>query len=138
MKPLSFAAVSARWIFALFLVLGTYNPSGYSYFHWVRQSAGSITPYIAIAGIVLLIGWAIYLKATFNSLGLVGVLLAALMFGCLIWLLVYWKWLNVHNTSAMAWVVEVVLAALLTIGMCWSFFKRAWTGQVDMVETNER
>ena len=26
-----------RWLAAMFLVLATYNPSGYSYYHWVSE-----------------------------------------------------------------------------------------------------
>ncbi|MGY8695158.1 MAG: DUF6524 family protein, partial [Verrucomicrobiia bacterium] len=29
-----------RWIVCLFLVFAAYNPSGYSYFHWVGEVDG--------------------------------------------------------------------------------------------------
>ena len=44
-----------RWIFALLLVLGTYNPSGFSYFSWVFGEDATFGPVITIVGIVLLI-----------------------------------------------------------------------------------
>lgn len=134
---LTSAGIALRFLFSLLLVLLSYNPSGYSYFHWAYNNLHSLTPYIAIAGLVLIIGWAIYIKATINSLGIAGILLASALFGCLIWLFIYWKILDIHNASAMAWVVEILLAILLAIGMCWSHISLRWSGQVDVDEIDE-
>ena len=81
---------------------------------------------------ILLIGWGFYTRATFNSLGLVGIVLFAALFGCLIWLFVYWGWLSLGNITAMAWLIEILLASLLTVGMCWSHFTRRMSGQIDV------
>jgi len=128
----SASGIGLRFLFALLLVLLTYNPSGYSYFHWVHQNLHTLTPYIALAGLALVIGWVIYLKATLNSLGLIGILLASAFFACLIWLFIYWKILDLNNTSAVAWLVEILLAVLLALGMCWSHFSRRISGQIDV------
>lgn len=133
---LTFTGVLLRFVFALALVLCTYNPSGHSYFHWVYQEF-QLTPYVALAGLVLLIGWGVYLKATFNSLGAVGVLASAAVLGCLLWMTVYWGWLALDNVSALSWAVEVLVAMLLTVGMCWSFLTRRMSGQIDVDEVPE-
>lgn len=134
---LTASGVALRFLFALLLVLLSYNPSGYSYFHWVYNSLSHITPYVVIAGIILLIGWGIYIKATLNSLGLIGIIALATLFGCLVWLFIYWGFLSVTDISAMAWVIEVLLAAMLAVGMCWSHFTRRMSGQVDVDEIEE-
>jgi len=133
----SASGIGLRFLFALLLVLITYNPSGYSYFHWVHQNLHTLTPYIALAGLALVIGWVIYLKATLNSLGLIGILLASAFFACLIWLFIYWKILDLNNTSAVAWLVEILLAVLLALGMCWSHFSRRISGQIDVDEIEQ-
>jgi Family of unknown function (DUF6524) len=135
---LSASGIAIRFLFALLLVLLSYNPSGYSYFHWVYNTISHITPYIVIAGILLLIGWGVYIKATLNSLGFVGILVLAALFGSLVWLFIYWGWLSVTNISAMAWVIEILLSALLCVGMCWSHFTRRMSGQVDVDEIEEK
>lgn len=131
---LTSTGVAIRFLFALLLVLLSYNPSGYSYFHWVYNSLSQITPYVVIAGIILLIGWGIYIKATLNSLGLIGIIALAALFACLVWLFIYWGFLSVTDISAMAWVIEILLAAMLAVGMCWSHFTRRMSGQVDVDE----
>ena len=137
---LTSSGVALRFLFALLLVLLSYNPSGYSYFHWLYRSFDleHITPYVVIAGIILLIGWGIYLKATLNSLGLIGILALGALFACLVWLFIYWGFLSVENISAMAWVIEILLASLLAVGMCWSHFTRRMSGQVDVDEIEQK
>lgn len=130
------SGVVLRFLFALVLVLLTYNPSGWSYVHWLRDHF-EITPYLVGAGLVLLIGWGIYIKATLNSLGFVGILASAAVLGCILWMLIYWGLLSASNASAMTWVIEVLLAALLALGMCWSHFTRRMSGQLDVDDVPE-
>ena len=137
MRTITASGFALRFLFALVLVLLTYNPSTYSFYHWLLTSLSAITPYIAIAGLLLLIGWVIYLRATLRSLGFIGILLAGLFFACLIWLLVYWGVLALDKFSTLAWVTEILLAALLAIGMSWSHIRRRLSGQVDMDDVNE-
>jgi O-antigen/teichoic acid export membrane protein len=124
--------IALRFLFALLLVLLSYNPSGHSYFHWVYNEVDAITPYVVIAGLVLLIGWGTYIRATLNSLGMLGIVTLAALLGCLVWLFIYWGWLSLNDVSALAWIIEILLAAFLTVGMCWSHLTRRMSGQVDV------
>ena len=45
----------ARWLFAIALVLGTYNPSDYSYVSWVMGESSVFGPIMAFVGVLLLI-----------------------------------------------------------------------------------
>ena len=79
-QKLGFDGFLGRWIFALVLVLGTYNPSGFSYVTWVLEEETTFGPVVAIAGLVLLIGWIFCVKTTFDALGWLGVTLGAALF----------------------------------------------------------
>lgn len=119
-----------RWLFAILLVFGTYNPTGYSYVGWAMQESG-VTPVIAIVGLLLLTGWIIYLRATFLSMGWLGIVLGAALLGCIVWLFADLGWLNLQDVSVMSWVVLVIVTLLLAVGMSWSHIRRRLTGQVD-------
>lgn len=123
-----------RFAFALALVLITYNPSGYSVFNWIYEAvlAGEAGAVQFLAGVILLIGWAILVVATLRSLDTFGVILAALLFGALVWLLIELGVLSLGSVSAITWIVLVCLAALLAIGMSWSHIWRRMTGQFDV------
>lgn len=123
-----------RLLAAIVLVLCTFNPSGYSYIHWVATVFPHITPIQAIVGIVLLVGWIVYLTATMRSIGLIGVTIALAFFAAVVWLIASWGWVDPHNTTAMTWVILVVCAAILAVGMSWSHIRRRLTGQADVDE----
>jgi hypothetical protein len=78
----SFTAISLllRWLVALFGVFATYNPSGYSYYDWVRHPAASLSLQV-LAGVVLVIFYVVYLRATLRSLGPIGISLTTALFG---------------------------------------------------------
>ena len=76
-----------RALFALLLVVLTFNPTGYSYVHMIVDGFPKITPVEAVCGILLLIGWFVYLSATLRSIGLVGMLLMLALFAALIWMI---------------------------------------------------
>ena len=133
------SGIALRVLAALALVLLTFNPSGWSYVHWaVRSVPEGISPPVVLAGIALLIGWAVFVNATLRSLGAVGVLLFAAFFAALAWTAVYYGWLSLEDSGALTWVALVVLAAILAAGMSWSHLRRRMSGQADVDEVGSR
>ena len=126
------ASFALRYLFALLLVFITYNPSGLSWVHWLNADAAMV--YKVGVGVVLLIGFIIYLRATWSSLGMLGMILALSFFGVLIWLLIEWGVLSLDNSSVLVWVVEIVLSGVLAVGMSWSHIRRKMSGQYDTDE----
>jgi len=137
MKPITVQGFLLRFMFALLLVMLTYNPSGYSYSHWLQNSFSDFGPLLGIAGISLIIGWVIYLRATLRSLGSIGLILAGLFFAAIIWLLIDWGWLGLNNVTAMSWVILVLISAVLAVGISWSHIRRKISGQVDADDVDE-
>ncbi len=128
----TFVSFLLRYLIAIILVFVTYNPSSYSWLHWLNSDTAMV--YKVATGIVLLIGWVMYLRATWNSLGALGTLLAAAVFGVLIWMMMEWGLLALDNTSIMLWVGEFVLSGVLAVGMSWSHIRRKVSGQYDTDE----
>lgn len=137
MNDFTFGGFVLRALLSLLLVLLTFNPSGYSYVHMVANGFPGITPVEAVCGILLLIGWIVFLGATLKSIGLIGMVLAFALCGALIWMIVSWGWVRLEDTSALVWIGLVVLALILAIGMAWSHLYRRWTGQTTVDEVNE-
>ncbi len=129
-----FNAVSflGRLAFAVVLVFATYNPTEYSFFGWVFSDAAEFGPVMALAGVALLIGWVIFLNATMQSMGWLGIILGSALFACVIWLLIDIGWLSLDSTSALSWVTLVLLSFILAVGMSWSHIWRRLTGQFDV------
>ena len=65
--------ITARMLLSLFIVFGTYNPSGRSFYHWLFAD-GPITPRLLI-GVVLVGTYVSLLYATWEVIGFMGMLL---------------------------------------------------------------
>lgn len=129
----------ARFLLALVVVLATFNPTGHSYFHWVRASLadGSAGPVHAFVGVVLAIGWAVLVVATLRSLGLLGLTLACAFFGTLVWWLADSGVIPVGSANAVIWIALVCLAGVLSLGVAWGHLWRRLTGRVEVDESGE-
>lgn len=132
MQNITAGGIGLRFLFALILVLSTFNPSGYSYFHWLVDTITTPTPWLALAGIILIIAWVVYIRASLRSLGPVGLSLAAIVVAVILWVLIDIGIMNVNSPSAFTWVVEVFIAAILCLGMSWSHVRRRMSGQADV------
>ena len=127
----------ARLVGAAILLFATYNPEGWSYFHWMAQDNWTITPLKAFAGVCLIVGWVFLLRATLQSLGALGTVLAAAFFGTLIWLIVSWAHLEPPTSRGLTYLILLGLAAVLSTGSAWSIVRRRLTGQVDVEEHHD-
>lgn len=129
---------TGRLLLAAVLVFATYNPSGHSYWHWLRQSLpGGVDALVVFTGVVLAIGWTIYLRATLRSLGGLGLVLTTAFFTALLWLLADWGVLPIDDRRTVIWLGELVLTAVLAVGLGWSLVQRRLTGQVDVDDVEE-
>ena len=135
-KRLNAVGFLIRFIIALVLVFASYNPSEYSWYHWFLRETNKLDAVLIFAGVLLVIGWAIYLRATVSSLGIIGIILAVAFFGSVTWLLVQSQILSLENITILTYVLLVMLSAVLATGISWSHIRRRMTGQADVDEVD--
>jgi len=131
---ITWSGIGLRFLSALLLVFLTYNPSKFSYYHWgIVEMVDHFSVAKVFIGIVLIIGWAIFLRATARSLGKMGLILTTGFFVTLV-LLLQQLGFKITSFDGIVYVVLVILAAIMTVGMSWSHIRRRLTGQVDVDE----
>ena len=123
-----------RFVFAIVVVFSSYNPEGVSYYHWISEALPQFSVIKAFVGVILLIGWIILIRATLGSLGAIGILLAAAFFGLAIWLIIDVLGLTTDNARVISYIIEIMLASVLSIGVSWSHVRRRISGQLDTDE----
>ena len=121
-----------RWIFAQVLVLATFNPTDYSYFRWAQGAFDTELPLVLFLGVVLLIGYIIFVRATLRSIGLIGIALIAALAGSLMWVLIDRGLLSLDNVDLLNWVGLIGVGVILGLGMSWSHIRRMLSGQLDV------
>lgn len=138
-ESFSAAGIGLRFLAALAMVLLTFNPSGYSAFHWITSAIGAseFGPLHLLAIGVLVAGWSVFWIATWRALDTFGVVIASVVLGAIIWLLIDIGLLSADSVSAATWIGLFFLAAVLTIGVSWSHIWRRVTGQVSVDHVEE-
>lgn len=130
MGPFTPLGFLLRWLAALFGVFATYNPSGHSYYHWLRDEP-RIGAVQATAGIALLIFYVVFLRATVRSLGPVGIGLVSALLGAAAWTLARWRVVDLDQPDQRMVVSLSITASLLAIGLSWSAIRYTISGQYD-------
>lgn len=120
-----------RWVFAFLLLALTYNPTQWNYVRWGMDNYIEEQPLAVLLGLLLLIGYIIYLRATLRSIGGFGMFLVLSVVAALIWVLYDWNMLSLENQSLNTWIAILALSIVLGIGLGWSIVRRMLSGQVD-------
>jgi uncharacterized membrane protein YjgN (DUF898 family) len=121
-----------RWAVAFVLLTLTYNPTQYNYVAWAQRGWQMDTPLIVLAGLVLAVGYVIYLRATLRSIGVVGMALVIALVAALIWVLQDYGLISLENPTSNIWLALVTLSGTLGVGLSWSIIRRRLSGQADV------
>lgn len=134
-ESVSWGGVALRVVAAGVLVFATYNPEGYSYYHWaivpLLSSVKSFGALQFLAGALLVAGWVVYVQATKRSIGLPGALLVTAISGGVIWFLIDRNLVSARSSRGITYVVLIAVSIVLGVGMSWSHFSRSISGQGD-------
>lgn len=136
-KSFGWGGFFIRWIVALVLVLGTFNTTQYCYYRWVTDPGSGNLPLKVLVGVALLIVLIIYARSTLRSIGAVGLVLAAAFFGALVWVLIDFGLLEPEGSAVMTYILLVVIASILAVGISWSHVRRRISGQSDVDDIDE-
>jgi len=119
-----------RILFAVILVVATWNPAGVSYVGWALIDTSTFDATKALVGVLLAAAWLLCIRATWVSLGLMGLVLAAIVIGVFVWWLMSMGIVSTDQRT-MQWICVLAVGIVLGIGMGWSLFRAKATGQVE-------
>ncbi|MFB9149791.1 DUF6524 family protein [Roseovarius ramblicola] len=127
----------ARWVAAFGLLALTFNPTEWNYLAWARANAGGQMPLTILLGLLLMVGYIIYLRATLRSIGAFGMIMVLAIVGSAIWVLKDNGVLSFEDPTLNIWIALVALSMVLGIGLSWSHVRRRLSGQADMDDVDE-
>jgi len=131
-KPVSLLA--KRWLMCAALVFGIYNPSGRSYYHWVRSDDGSL-PLKVMISIFLFAATAAVVRMAFASMGYRGVVaILSLIFGSILFR-VGLGWFEFEQVDITTYTILLWISTILGVGISWSFFQRRLSGEKYVLKT---
>jgi hypothetical protein len=125
-----------RWLGAFVLLSATYNPTEWNFVRWAESNWTSQMPLTLLLGLLLGVGYLVYVGATLRSIGAFGIVLVAAIVGALVWVLIDYGVLTLQNPQLNLWLGLFALSVVLGIGLSWSIIRQRLSGQatVDEVE----
>lgn len=126
-----------RWLGAFLLVTATYNPTQYNYVTWVLTSWPELMSVTVLLGLLMLVGYIIYFRATLRSIGVFGMGLVLAIAAALIWVLSDFGLLGLSNHNSLLWLGIFSMSLVLGIGLSWSLIRRRLSGQVDTDDVDD-
>lgn len=129
-KMFTWASFVIRWLAISALVFATYNPSGYSYLHWLGTwqtdlVALKIATGLIIVGLFWLIAFAAWL--TLRLVGLLLLLATLVSLAAAAWQLGFIS----PTSTALQFLLLGVIATHLTIGVSYAHIRYRLTGQLQ-------
>jgi hypothetical protein len=123
--------VIVRTLLVMLLVYGTYNPGGYSYYHWITQGGSDMLASKLCVGLVIVLGFIISINATVRSLGRLLLPPGIALVAALIWMLSSWGWIDLADSVQRTLVAEGAVVAVLGAGLPFSQIRFRLAGQKD-------
>lgn len=126
-----------RILSAFVLLTLTFNPTQINYISWVQNNWAEQMSLAVLGGLLLSVGYIIFLRATFRSIGPLGMGLILALFASLLWVMVDFGFISLSDPEGNAWIALVGLSLMLGIGLSWSIIRRRLSGQYDIDDIDE-
>lgn len=127
-SPFTLARFLTRALWSLFLVYATYNPSGYSYYHWILDYSGNTVLKIFI-GLLLLAIYTNLAIITWRAMGLLGLSVTLIIFVIFVWVLD--SVIGLDGPGVLSIIICVFFASILALGLSTSYVKMRIGGTVE-------
>ena len=126
-----------RWLGAFVLLAATYNPTSWNFSRWAETNWSSQMPLTLLLGLLLAVGYLVYIGATLRSIGAFGIVLVTAIVGALVWVLIDYRILTLQNPQLNLWLGIFALSVVLGIGLSWSIIRQRLSGQATVDEVQE-
>ncbi|WP_206931384.1 DUF6524 family protein [Roseococcus thiosulfatophilus] len=109
-----------------------YNPSGLSVFHlWAAANEVALPVKLLVTAFALL-GFGLYVYGAWRALGPIGLGIITLIIVLCIWAADFYGLMDARDASVWSWLIQPLLAIVLTLGFQWPKLWKAATGRVEV------
>ncbi len=131
------AVLISRMLIAAVVVFASYNPTGNSVFHWVKNHENPTDAWVILGAIVAVLANLALIIAAWKALGIVGTTIVVIFFGALVYLSLQEGWVATGNYASIQWLALILYSGFLGIGLAGAIIWRRATGQVVTDEAGD-
>ena len=124
-------------ILSLALALGTWNPTGHHFVHYISSVDDILSGFKPFGILIMLALWLLAIKSIFQSLGLYGAMITVIIIAAFIWGLQEYNVINVAEFDQAGWAVTIGIGLLIWFGLNASIIWKKLTGVYTTDTTSE-
>lgn len=130
LKGSSPVVLITRMLIAAAVVFASYNPTGKSIFHWVRDNDNPTDAWVILGAIIAILANIALLIAAWKALGKLGTIIIAILFAALVYLSLQEGWVSTQSNVSIQWLALILYSVFLGIGLSGAIIWRRATGQI--------
>lgn len=127
---------TTRLLGALFLVMSTYNASGYSLIHWIQTRGPNDWLLLLPISCLYIITYILLMRVTIRQLRAPGIALTVALLGSIAYVLVDAGIIPLQDGADLLPILLYMFGGLIAIGICWASAWVMLTGQVSVDNLN--
>ncbi len=137
-KKVTYLAGWVTFILSMALAIGTWNPTGYHFVHYITNNFDNIlsgfTPFFIL---IMLALWLLALKSMLQSLGFLGMGITLIIIIAFVWGLQQYNIINLSDLHQLGWVATIAIGFIIWFGLNASIFWKKLTGVYTTDATSE-
>ena len=126
-----------RILIAAIIVMGTYNPTGKSVYHWVMEKNNFTDAWVVLVIIIAFLLNLALLIAAWKALGFLGSVIVLILFAALVYLSFQEGWVGEDKGDSIQWMALGLYSVFLGIGLAGAILWRRATGQVVVDDVDD-
>ena len=115
-------------ILSMALAVGTWNPSGHHFIHYISNVDDRLSGFKPFAILIMLALWLLAIKSIFQSLKYYGAIITVIIIAAFIWGLQQYNLINVTEFEQAGWAATLGVGLLIWFGLNASIIWKKLTG----------
>ena len=115
-------------ILSMALAVGTWNPSGHHFIHYISNVDDILSGFKPFAILIMLALWLLAIKSIFQSLKYYGAIITVIIIAAFIWGLQQYNLINVAEFEQAGWAATIGVGLLIWFGLNASILWKKLTG----------
>ncbi len=136
-KKVTHLAWWVTFILSMALAVGTWNPTGYHFIHYISNVDDLLSGFKPFAILIMLALWLLAIKSIFQSLKYYGAIITVIIIAAFVWGLQQYKLINVSEFEQAGWAATLGVGLLIWFGLNASIIWKKLTGVYTTDGTDE-
>jgi len=127
----------ATLVMSMALALGTWNPTGHHFIHYISNAEDILSGFKPFAILIMLALWLLAIKSIFQSLKMYGAIMTVIIIAAFIWGLQEYHIIDVSDFNQAGWATTIGIGLLIWFGLNASIIWKKLTGVYTTDATDE-